>query len=148
MPKFCSPLLLDKYQYHGLEFFLYPLLYPNKETESMKRVKLFFGLMLLVTEYLMFLFTVTAVWNTGETGNILHFWFKSHHIAPPLSQNKSKKKQWTIINFYLFLKTDDECLCKSNLLLLFLLMRICICTYRYNERMYIMECCDTHLEGH
>ena len=40
MPIFCSQLLLDKDQYHGLEFFLYPFSYPNKETEMLKRVYL------------------------------------------------------------------------------------------------------------
>ena len=46
MPKFCSPLLLDKAQYYSLEFLLYPILFPNKKTDTQKRVKQFFSLLL------------------------------------------------------------------------------------------------------
>ena len=44
MPISVFRYLLDKAQYFGLEFSLYPLLFPNKKTETHERVKLFIEL--------------------------------------------------------------------------------------------------------
>ena len=68
MPNFCSPLFVDKAQYLGLEFFLSPLLIPNKKTDFL-RVKLLIQLWVVLVGKDMMFIALRRLFQ--EKGNII-----------------------------------------------------------------------------
>ena len=60
VPIYVLCFVLDKGQYFNLEFCLYPILFPNKETDRQRRVKHFINTMHCVN-VISFVATVVAV---------------------------------------------------------------------------------------